>query len=54
MKWRIMAIKLIKKKFDEKLLEEQLRSVELQKKYLKDEPLKRSEVDEYNKLQGWT
>lgn len=47
--------KVDKKKFDEKLLEEQLRSVELQKKYLKDEPLKRSEVDEYNKLQanGW-
>ena len=50
-----MAYKVDKKKFDEKLLEEQLRSVELQKKYLKDEPLKRSEVDEYNKLQanGW-
>ena len=47
--------KVDKKKFDEKLLEEQLRSVELQKKYLQDEPLKRSEVDEYNKLQanGW-
>ena len=47
--------KVDKKKFDEKLLEEQLRGVELQKKYLQDEPLKRSEVDEYNKLQanGW-
>lgn len=47
--------KVDKKKFDEKLLEEQLRSIELQKKYLQDEPLKRSEVDEYNKLQanGW-
>lgn len=44
--------KVDKKKFDEKLLEEQLRSIELQKKYLKDEPLKRSEVDEYNKLQA--
>ena len=44
--------KVDKKKFDEKLLEEQLRSVELQKKYLQDEPLKRSEVDEYNKLQA--
>ena len=47
--------KVDKKKFDEKMLEEQLRNVELQKKYLQDEPLKRSEVDEYNKLQanGW-
>ena len=44
--------KVDKKKFDEKLLEEQLRNVELQKKYLQDEPLKRSEVDEYNKLQA--
>lgn len=44
--------KVDKKKFDEKLLEEQLRSVELQKKYLKDEPLRRSEVDEYNRLQA--
>jgi hypothetical protein len=47
--------KVDKKLFDEKILEEQLRQVNLQSKYLKDEPLKRSEVDEYNKLKagGW-
>lgn len=44
-----------KKLFDQRLLEEQLRQVDLQSKYLKDEPLMRSEVDEYNKLRssGW-
>ena len=47
--------KVDKKLFEQKILEEQLKQVELQSKYLKDEPLKRSEVDEYNKLQasGW-
>jgi hypothetical protein len=47
--------KVDKKLFDERILQEQLKQVELQSKYLKDEPLKRSEVDEYNKLvaNGW-
>lgn len=47
--------KVDKKLFDERVLQEQLKQIELQGKYLKDEPLKRSEVDEYNKLQanGW-
>jgi len=47
--------KVDKKMFEQRLLEEQLKQVELQTKYLKDEPLKRSEVDEYNKLKtgGW-
>jgi len=47
--------KVDKKLFEQKILEEQLKQIELQGKYLKDEPLKRSEVDEYNKLQasGW-
>jgi hypothetical protein len=50
-----MKYKVDRKLFDQRILEEQLRQVELQSKYLKDEPLKRSEVDDYNKLKanGW-
>lgn len=42
--------KVDKKLFDQKQLEEQLLQIETKSKYLKDEPLRRSEVDEYNKL----
>jgi len=44
--------KVDKKLFDQRILDEQLKQVELQSKYLKDEPLRRSEVDEYNKLKA--
>lgn len=39
-----------KKAFEQKQLDEQLRQIQLQEKFLKDEPLKRSEVDKYTKL----
>lgn len=44
--------KVDKKLFEEKQLQDKLKQIELQGKYLRDEPLKRSEVDYYNKLQA--
>lgn len=44
--------KVDKKEFERRQLEEQLKQIEMQSKYLKDEPLRRSEVDEYNKLKA--
>lgn len=39
-----------KKAFEQKQLDDQLKQIQLQEKFLKDEPLKRSEVDKYTKL----